>query len=318
MAKKPPQKKSGKRVKRKAKKEPIVHYIMILGGLVLALGVISLFFELLGKWFFTSIALTVLSLGGFVWGNRLYDDGYGESPFFGGVVIFISAILLGLDVISINKMLGEPLPTASYILFITTVLYFGLAYFYDNHLILILAVLSLFSYLAYRGGGFWGWLPFFKGGLNSHVYIALMSPVVVAMGFIHEKIISRMKLKSASFDYFDRVYYFLGFIFMNTSLWMLSLFGRDPKLLSPSASLGQEKLLFTALFFLANIATVVFGGIKRDRTFITFGAIFLTINVLTRFSDVFFEDLGRSATFIIAGVILIFLALLVERLLRKK
>jgi hypothetical protein len=309
---------STKKGKKRAKKDPVVRYIFVLGGVVLALGLISLFFDILGRWVFTSIVLTVLSIGGFIWGNRLYEGGDGPSPALGGVVIFVSAVLLGLDIVSINKMLGEPLPTASYILFIATALYFTLAYIYDNHLILILALISLFGYLAYVGGGFWGWLPFFKGGVNSHIYIAVASPFVILMGYLHERFIDRPGKKSAVFEFFSRTYYFIGFLFLNTSLWMLSLFGRNPKLWPENASQSREELAFTILFFLANIATVVFGGVKRDRTFITFGAIFLTINIFTRFSDVFFEDLGSSATFIIAGGILIALGLILEKMLRKK
>ncbi len=319
MAKKTVAKKgSTKKGTRRVRKDPAVRYIFVLGGVVLALGLISLFFDLLGKWFFTSIILTVLSLGGFIWGNRLYDSGDGPSPAFGGVVIFVSAVLLGLDIVSINKMLSEPLPTASYILFIATALYFTLAYIYDNHLILILALISLFGYLAYVGGGFWGWLPFFKGGVNSHIYIAVASPFVILMGLLHERFIDRLGKKIADFEFFSRTYYFIGFLFLNTSLWMLSLFGRNPKLWNNPPSQSREELVFTILFFVANIATVVFGGVKRDRTFITFGAIFLTINIFTRFSDVFFKDLGSSATFIIAGGILIALGLILEKMLRKK
>ena len=308
MTKKAPAKKGGT-----SRKDPTAQYIIILGGVVVALGLVSLVLDLFGRWFFTSIILTVLALGGIIWGNRLYDDGDGPSPVFGGVVIFIAAILFGLDIVSINKMFGEPLPSVSYILFIATALYFVLAYFFANHLVLILAVISFFAYLAYIGGGFWGWLPFVRGGVNSHTYIALASPLVILAGFIQEKFINALK---KGFDYFERVYYFMGFLFLNTSLWMLSLFGRDLELFRSRDTM--ELILFTGLFFLANIATIVFGGIKKDRSFVTFGAIFLTLNILTRFTDLFFEEVGRSALFIIAGALMIVVGLVLERLLRNK
>ncbi|MEJ2068295.1 MAG: hypothetical protein P8Y09_10215, partial [Deltaproteobacteria bacterium] len=147
--------------------ERAIRYIMILGGVILAFGLISFFFEhIFSWWFFSSIILTLLSLGGFFWGNRLCEDEDDASPVLGGFVLFVSAILMGADIVSINKMFGSPLPSFSYILFIATAVYFFLSYFYNNQLILILAVLSLFAYVATLGGGFWAWLPFIKGGVR--------------------------------------------------------------------------------------------------------------------------------------------------------
>jgi len=65
------------------------------------------------------------------------------------------------------------------------------------------------------------------------------------------------------------------------------------------------------------VATIVFGGLRRERSYITLGVIFLTINVLTRFGNVFIPGLGRSATFIIAGGVVIAIGLVLERLLKK-
>lgn len=306
--------------------ERTVRYIMILGGVILAFGLISFFFEhIFGWWFFTSLILTLLSLGGFFWGNSLYGNGEkesGASPILGGVILFLSAVFLGLDIVSINKMFGSPLPSVSYILFIATVIYFVLSYFYNNQLILILAILSFFAYIANVGGGFWAWLPFIKGGVKSHLYIAIACPFIIGVGFFHDKILywllSELGTKLKRFESFDRVYYFMGFLFLNSSLWMLSLFGRNPSFWPSPPKGSNEILLFTILFFFVNIATVVFGAIKRDRAFITFGAIFLTINVFTRFASVLRFEIGRSATFIIAGLILIALGLLLEKILKKK
>ena len=308
--------------------ERTIRYIMILGGVVLSFGLVIYFFEhIFSWWLLNSFFLTLLSLGGFFWGNRLYRDGESErmggaSPILGGIVIFLSAVLLGLDIVSINKMFGSPLPSVSYILFIATVIYFVLSYFYDNQLILILAILSFFAYIANVGGGFWAWLPFIKGGVKSHLYIAIASPLIIWIGFFHDKILSwllrEIGKKLKRFESFDRIYYFMGFLFLNSSLWMLSLFGKDPSFWPFSNSDLNEKFLFTVLFFLVNIATVVFGAVKKERTFITFGAIFLTINVFTRFAFVFKLEIGRSAAFIIAGLILIALGFLLEKILKKK
>jgi len=300
--------------KRDAKSDPVIRYIIILGGIILALGLISFFFNVLGRWFFSSAILSVLSIGGFLWGVRLTREDDQSSRIFGGTIIFLSAILLGLDVLSVNNMFGKAIHSTTTLLFIITAAYGVTAYAFTESLILILALLSLFASLAYAGGGFWGFLPFFKGGTNSHTYIALASPFVIAAGFLHQLVIDR---RFSRFLSFDRVYFFMGFVFLNVSLWMLSLFGRHPNLFDRSGVDSTEKVIFTVLFFIANIAAVVFGALKKDRTYITFGAIFLTVNVLTRFGDVFFEGLGGSVVFIIAGAILIVLGIFLERALRK-
>ena len=300
--------------KRGAGREPAVWFIIVLGALVLAIGLVSLFFELLGTWFYVSIFLTVLAAAGLFWGNRLYGHGEGTSPALGVAVIVLACILIFLDVMSINKMFGRPLSSFSYILLVTTVVYFIVAYVTDIGLVLAMSVLSLFSWLAYLGGGFWGWIPFFKGGVNSHSFVAAASPFVIAAGFVHERLaLTRLKRYSE----FTPVYYFLGFLFLNTSLWMLSLFGREARLFGGGSG-TREIVIFTVLFFIANIATIVFGGLRRQRSYITLGVIFLTVNVLTRFGDVFIAGLGRSATFIIAGAIVIAIGLILELLLKKK
>jgi len=299
--------------KRGGRRDPAVRFIIGLGAIVLAIGLVSLFFELIGTWFYVSVLLTVSTAAGLFWGDRLYRGGEGRSPVFGGAVIALSCLFLFLDVISVNKMFGEISPSFSYILSIATVLYFAVAYFMGTGLVLVIAVLSLFSWLAYLGGGFWGWLPFLGDKMNSHVYVAAAAPLVILAGFFHERFIGG---KSARYSEFSRIYYFLGFIFLNSSLWMLSLFGRGVRLFGgPSGP--AEIIVFTLLFFGANIATIIFGGMRKERSFITFGVIFLTVNVLTRFGDVFVPGLGRSATFIIAGAIVIALGLILERILKK-
>ncbi len=300
--------------RRDSRRDPAVRFIIVLGALVLAVGLLSLFFELLGTWFYVSVFLTLLVAAGLFWGTRLYGRGEGTSPALGGAVIIISCALLFVDVMSTNRMFGGPLPSFSYILFLTTALCLILAYALDIGIILVIGLLFFFSWLAYLGGGFWGWLPFFKGGLNSHTFIALASPFVIVTGFLHERL-SAIKVKR--YSEFAPVYFFLGFLFLNTSLWMLSLFGREARLFG-GASGSAEIVLFTILFFAANVAAVVFGGLRKERSYITLGVIFLTVNVLTRFGDVFIPGLGRSATFIIAGAIVIAIGLVLERLLKKR
>lgn len=302
------------RAKRSGRHDPAVRFIIILGAIVLSVGLISLFFELLGTWFYVSVFLTILVAAGFFWGARLYGRSNGTSPALGGAVIIISCAVLFLDVMSANKMFGGPLPSFSWILFLTTALCLVLAYALDVGIILVVALLFFFSWLAYLGGGFWGWLPFFRGGLNSHTFIAVASPFVIVSGFLHERL-STMKV--TRYSAFAPAYYFLGFLFLNTSLWMLSLFGREARLFG-GASGSPEIVFFTILFFAASVAAVVFGGLRKERSYITLGVIFLTINVLTRFGDVFIPGLGRSATFIIAGAIVIAIGLILEGLLKKK
>ncbi len=294
--------------------DPAVRFIIVLGALVLAIGLVSLFFEILGTWLYVSVFLTILMALGLFWGNRLYEGGRGRSPILGGVVILCACLLFFLDVVSANRMFGGPLHAFSWVLFIVTAGYFVLAYLMGAGLVLAVAILALLAWAAYLGGGFWGWLPFFRGGINSHTYVAVMTPFIILAGFIHERLSGTA---SGRYSRFSRVYYFLGFLFLNISLWMLSLFGRDARLFGGSSG-RAEIIVFTVLFFVANSMTIVFGGVKKERSFITLGVIFLTVNVLTRFGDVIVPGLGRSATFIIAGAMVITIGLLLEGLLKKK
>jgi hypothetical protein len=298
----------------KARRDPIVRFIIVLGAVCLLIGLVSLFFTLIGRWFFVSVFLTVLVAAGFFWGNRLSGQGTGRSPVFGGALVVLSCLLLFLDVISVNKMLGEPFPSFSYVIFVAALLSFAVAYLTAARLVLVFAVMCLFSWLAYLGGGFWGWLPFFKSEMMSHSYVAAAAPFVILAGFLHRHLPGA---KAGRYGAFPPVYYFLGFLFLNISLWMLSSFGMKARLFGAPAG-DVQIVVFTILFFIANVATIIFGGMTRGRSFIVLGVIFLTVNVLTRFGDVFVPGLGRSATFIVTGAIVIATGLILETILRKR
>ena len=88
---------------------------------------------------------------------------------------------------------------------------------------------------------------------------------------------------------FGALYLIFGLLYLNLSLWFLTLFGKPL----------DWMLTFTA----AAIAQIIVGARLRDARFTGFGIVFLAIDLYTRFFEHFWDQLSAGAFFLVAGAL---------------
>ena len=249
-----------------------------------------------------SALLAALLLGGVsagLWwfGARLATDPKQLHPFTGAVLITASlAAVFGAFVLLHVALDGEPEGRAiPMIMLLTAILAALTAYRYHLRWPLLLALLLFFHGLgawhAYGGHGA------YFAHIQDERLMALAALAAVVLGLWHERWLETGPLRRCTG--FGGLYLIFGLLYLNVSLWFLTLFGR------PLAWI----LTFTAV----GIGQIVVGARLRDARFTGFGIVFLAIDLYTRFFEHFWDRLSAGTFFLIAGALAMVLGYGFER-----
>lgn len=98
-----------------------------------------------------------------------------------------------------------------------SVLYFLIAYLARNTRVLVFAILALAGWLGAETGYVSGWGAYFLG-MNYPARFAPLSPYFILAGYGHER------LRRDWAESFASVYYSMGLLYLNLSLWIISIF----------------------------------------------------------------------------------------------
>ena len=249
-----------------------------------------------------SALLAALLLGGVgagLWwfGARLATDPKQLHPFTGAVLVTASlTAAFGAFVLLHVALGGEPEGQAiPMILLITGVLAALTAYRYYLRWPLLLALLLFF-----HGLGAWhayGGYGAYFAHIQDERLMALAALAAILFGLWHERRLEPDPLRRCAG--FGGLYLIFGLLYLNLSLWFLTLFGRPL----------DWVLIFTA----AGIAQIVIGARLRDARFTGFGIVFLAIDLYTRFFEHFWDRLSTGMFFLIAGALAMVLGYGFER-----
>ena len=249
-----------------------------------------------------SALLAALLLGGVgagLWwfGARLATDPKQLHPFTGAALVTASlAAAFGAFVLLHVALGGEPdgqaIPT---ILLLTGILAALTAYRYYLRWPLLLALLLFFHGLgawhAYGGHGA------YFAHIQDERLMALAALAAILLGLWHERRLEPGSLRRCAG--FGGLYLIFGLLYLNLSLWFLTLFGKP---------LGWM-LTFTAV----GIGQIVVGARLRDARFTGFGIVFLAIDLYTRLFEHFWDRLSAGTFFLIAGALAMVLGYGFER-----
>lgn len=239
-----------------------------------------------------SALLAALLLGGVgvgLWwfGARLATDPRQLHPFTGAALVTASlAAVFGAFVLLHIALGGEPegqaIPT---IMLLTGVLAALMAYRYHLRWPLLLALLLFFHGLgawhAYGGHGA------YFAHIQDERLMALAALAAVALGLWHERWLETGPLRRCAG--FGGLYLIFGLLYLNLSLWFLTLFGKP--------------LAWVLVFTAVGIGQIVIGARLRDARFTGFGIVFLAIDLYTRFFEHFWDQLSAGAFFLVAGAL---------------
>lgn len=233
------------------------------------------------------LLLALVSAGLWFWGVRMATDPQQRHPFTGAVLVTASlAAAFGVLMLLYLAAGGDREDQAIPMLMLLTGLLAGLtAYRYRLRWPLLLALLLFF-----HGAGAWhayGGQGAYFAHIQDERLMAVIALAAIALGLWHERRLETGPLRR--YPGFGALYLIFGLLYLNLSLWFLTLFG--------------QPLHWVLLFAATGIAQIVIGARLHDGRFSGFGIVFLAIDLYTRFFEQFWERLSLGGLFLIGGAL---------------
>lgn len=234
-----------------------------------------------------ALLLALVGAGLWFWGVQMATDPQQRHPFTGAVLVTASlAAAFGTVLLLYLAVGGDSEDRAIPVLMLLTGLLAGLtAYRYHLRWPLLLALLLFFHGLgawhAYGGHGA------YFAHIQDERLMAVIALAAISLGLWHERRLEIGPLRRCAG--FGALYLIFGLLYLNLSLWFLTLFGRP--------------LHWVLLFTAAGVAQIIVGARLHDARFTGFGIVFLAINLYTRFFEHFWERLSLGSLFLIGGAL---------------
>ncbi|HNW44627.1 MAG TPA: hypothetical protein PKI19_08990 [Elusimicrobiales bacterium] len=162
-----------------------------------------------------------------------------------------------------------------------------LAYALGNRLVLWYALADLFFFFGAETGYVSGWGAYYLG-MTYPVRFLGIGLLTLAAAWAHGLIV-RGRLTN-----FSRVYAHYGLLLTNLSLWFLSLFGYFENAEVRWEGTSGERLIFTFLWGLASVSSLLAGAKTGLRLLRGYGLTFLIINVYTFYFQFVAANTGEA------------------------
>ncbi|MEN3929548.1 hypothetical protein WJT86_00565 [Microvirga sp. W0021] len=271
----------------------------------------------------TGSVILVMGIGCWIAGIKTVTSRTHPLPITGSAIITVSFLFLFAALTAFCLEYSEE-HTERYFYLLMFVIAFSAAltaYVYKLRWPLFLSIL-----LVFQAVGASGWY----GGRGSYYFdiahppsMALTAFIVILIGLYHRRQEDRVFDR---FSGFGRIMIILGLVYLNCSLWFLSLGWYDnTHLLSDDNDETIRALRYVLRFFWlmiftgAAIGQLIVGAYLKDRIFTGFGIVFLSINLYTQFFERCWDKLSAASFFMIVGASGLLLGYLFERLyLREK
>lgn len=290
----------------------IIRWTLVLGAIMLGIGLVTFFLTIMQSQAMLTVVLTLLCGLAYYFGFSLVSpDSSAYYPKSGNALIALACILLCADVFVVGDLLSSDSGHWPILLLITCVTYFVIAYFHKNTLVLVLALIGLATWFGTESGYMSGWGAYFLG-LNYPMRFALVSPVIVLLGFLHRYFQLNVP------ESFIKTYYAIGLLYVNLSLWIMSIFGNYGDMHSWRSAARYELLVFSLLWGAADIVIFVIGSRYHNKMFTGYALVFLILNLYTRYFEYFWNEMHKSLFFIVLGGVSVGLGLFFERRLKQK
>ena len=275
----------------------LLKWIGLFALFQLGLAVLAAIAALAESALLAALLLTGVAAGLWRFGVRMATDPQQRHPFTGSVLVTASLAAAFGTFILLNIAVngdadGQSIPI---IMVLTGILSALTAYRYHLRWPLLLALL-----LVFHGLGAWhsyGGHGAYFARIQDERLMAVIALATIGLGLWHERVLESSALRRCVG--FGGLYLIFGLLYLNLSLWFLTLSGHP---------LGWV-LIFTA----AGISQIIAGARLHDARFTGFGIVFLAIDLYTRFFEHFWDRLSAGAFFLIAGSLAMLLGYGFER-----
>ncbi|PIE35463.1 hypothetical protein CSA56_04060 [candidate division KSB3 bacterium] len=290
----------------------VIRWALILGSIMLGVGLITFFVTILESLLLLVIVLTLLCGLAYYFGFSLVSPS--ESHYYpksGNALIAVACLLLCGDVFALGYVLSSDRGHWPVLLLITTLLYLIVAYIHKNTLVLVFALIGFATWFGTESGYMSGWGAYFLG-VNYPMRFAIVSPFVVLVGYLHRSFQVNVP------ESFIKAYYAVGLLYINLSLWIMSIFGNYGDISSWHDAGHFELLIFSVLWGSADVIIFIIGSRSGNKMFTGYALVFLILNLYTRYFEYFWNDMHKSLFFIVLGGISLGIGLFLERRLKRK
>ena len=286
----------------------IIKWTLVLGAVMISIGLISFITLLVQSIYLAILILSAFCLASYYYGFKLKERDFKYYfPKTGNALIAISSLLLGADIFAINKFIFNEGIHWTTLIFVISIIYLFIAYFKENTLVLVFSLLGFAAWFGAVTGYISGWGAYYLG-LNYPMRFTLISPIIILIAYFHKK------LDLSVPESFIRTYYSFGLLFVNLSLWILSIFGYQGGLGNWGFSSNNIELLFFSIVWLTADAVIFLIGAKfKDKMFVGYAVTFIILNLYTRYFEFFWDKMYKSLFFIILGGISIIIGLYFEK-----
>lgn len=247
---------------------------------------------------FSTLCLLAISYLTMHYGARLASDQEQKHPFTGQSLLTAGLIGLYASFVAIYYTSGGDRYSAgihAWFMLLTSTAAFFVAYHFRLRWPLLIALLMF-----YHGVGsmseYWGNGAYFLSVQDPRL-MSIVALLTIMFGYWHETDLEHNTLQQCVG--FGGLYMIMGLLYLNLSLWILSLY--------------YEAFIWILVFTAAGIAQIVAGARFKDSRFTGFGIVFLGIDMYTRFYEFFWDSLSRAAFFSLAGLLAMGLGYAFER-----
>jgi hypothetical protein len=278
----------------------------VLGVLTAMTGLVILARGHMNWWFFSELALFVVSLASLGLGDRLKRrramPALGESIELAGAMALqgLTVVLMAHHAADIEHWQG--------LVGFDALLLGLLAYLVSNRLVLWYACANFFFYLGAETGYVSGWGAYYLG-MTYPVRFLAAGTVTLVLSWLHGRVIR------GQWAAFSRVYAHVGLLVTNLSLWFLALFGYYENLDIRWSDTEGERLFFSLLWAMVAGASTFVGARIGLQLLRGYGLTFLIINLYTFYFQFVAARSGEAwfLHFLLVGGSLLWLGFHLER-----
>lgn len=229
-----------------------------------------------------------------------------ERVFTNEAVLMLGVLSTASSIAWLGVALGGEDGHFSLLLALAAAVYAVIAVAMGSSLVWIFALFSLGSWLGAETGYVSGWGAYWLG-MNYPARFALYGVALVAAQCFMER--------SPRLACFRRQTLSVGLLFLFVSLWMMSIFGNNGLADGSWRQTGRAELFLWCAVFAAAAGVSLWLGIRSDDMMLRgYGAVFLAVNVYTRFFENFWNAMNKGLFFLILGASLWLLGSKAERI----
>lgn len=274
----------------------LAKYSFWIAGISLAISLFTILFDeaimiILERLFMmTPIAKsTLLALGAltlYCWGFRRKQS-KPDKRFSNEFLLFAGAILTSGAITFFGVAVDIGSEHYSILILMATIVYLLIGGFFPSAPMWILGLISLSLWFGAETGYLSGYGAYFLG-MNYPVRFILFGGMIIVASFFIGK---------SKFMHVSKSTYIMGLLNLFLALWIMSIFGNYGDMTIWHVASGAERFIWSLLFGLAAVASIVWGLKNDDGIARGFGITFLFINLYTKYFEYFWDVFHKAIFF---------------------